>query len=217
MHIDISRQGTYCIITPSLEDGFDVVAQALAEKHIPLSQNPDYLLYKKTTISVDDVREIIQFHQEKPQGDTKTILCVSSFITTSAQHALLKITEEVKEGERIFLIVPPECELLPTVKSRSQIYVLETIEKESDIQEFIDSSEHVRLAYLEKHILSIEESDEKREKLLSFLRDLEFFLARDGGVVRNADILKALPVLRQMLGNPGAPAKMIAEYVALSF
>jgi hypothetical protein len=196
--MDVTRTGSYCVRTSSIEEGVFVVKRELAKAGAPAS-GEDVVIFSKTTISIDDVRDLHTFHDQTSVSGQKTIICAGSFITTQAQNALLKMIEDTKEGERIFLVVGHETELLPTIISR------------------VTQHPHERLTFFEQGILATEESDEKRELLLSFLRDLEEYLHGEGGVQTHKEILTAIPTLRQMLQNPGAPVKMIAEYVALGF
>lgn len=214
--LDITRTGSYCVKASTLEAGVEAVTGALAAARAP-HQGEDFLTLQKTTISIDDIRAIQQFHEERSVSGQKSIICAGSFITTQAQNALLKMIEDTKQGERIFLIVGPETELLPTILSRVQMFRLEGGEVSESIGKFVSEKPHVRLKYIEDNILNIEESDQKRDTLLALLRDLESYLHGTSKLENYQDILKALPTLRHMLANPGAPVKMIAEYVALGF
>jgi hypothetical protein len=214
LHVD--RTGSYCVRTSSIEEGVSVVKGALAKASAPVS-GQDAVILSKTTISIDDVRDLHTFHDETSVSDQKTIICAGSFITTQAQNALLKMIEDTKEGERIFLVVGHETELLPTIISRVQTHVIQGSLEKDQVKKFVTQHPHERLTFFEQGILATEESDEKRELLLSFLRDLEEYLHGEGGVQTYKEILTAIPALRQMLQSPGAPVKMIAEYVALGF
>ncbi len=214
--MEISREGSYVVYAGDLESGVAVIAGALDKIKAP-SSGDDYLLVTKTTISIDDIRLIQDVHEQKSLGGDKTIVCAGSFITTQAQNALLKMIEEPKEGERIFIVVPYEAELLSTITSRVQIIKLDNKTESKEAEEFISMPVSKRIKYIESNFLSMEESDEKRDAMLNFFRDLEEYAHSKREMGKYEDLLTALPVLRQMLGNSGAPAKMIAEYVALAF
>jgi DNA polymerase III gamma/tau subunit len=213
---NISREGGYVFRTKTLEEGVSHVAGLLEKEGFP-RKGDDYISVEKKTISIDDIRRLQEFHEETSLSGAKTIICAGSFITTQAQNALLKMIEEPKNGERIFLIVSYESELLETIISRVQKYSIKSEISAGQIEEFVKLAEPKRISYMEEKILSIEESDEKRDALLTFLRELEEYLHSTNNLVQYKDLLKAIPTLRQMLGNQGAPVKMIAEYVALAF
>lgn len=214
--MDISRNGSYCVRSSRLEEGIIFVNELLQNKGIQ-SSGSDYRLLQKTTISIDDIRLLQEFHEQTSIGDNKTVICAGSFITTQAQNALLKMIEEPKVGERIFIIVNHETELVPTILSRVQIHSLQSKTEKAGVENFVSMRAPERISFMEETFLSIEESDEKREALLSFLRSLEGYMYDTRQVSKYKDLLQALPTLRQMLGNQGAPVKMIAEYVSLSF
>ncbi len=216
MNINILKEGSYVLYTRDQREGLSFLLGALADARAPHTGD-DFLLVEKTTISIDDIRLFQDFHNQTSVTGQKTIVCSGAFITTQAQNALLKMIEEVKEGERFFIIIPNELELLPTILSRVQTYTIQSESKKREAEKFVNMPAHERIAYVEKTFLIIEESDEKRDALLSFFRDLEEYTYSQKNINKYEELLKALPVLRQMLSNPGAPAKMIAEYVALVF
>ncbi|MFT5359641.1 MAG: hypothetical protein ACI88L_000101, partial [Candidatus Paceibacteria bacterium] len=216
MEINISKNGSYLVYAGDEKSGVDFVLSECKKIKAPHS-GADCLVFQKTTISIDDIRLIQDMHEQKSIGEEKTIICAGSFITTQAQNALLKMIEDTKKGERIFLIVAYEAELLPTIISRVQTFRLQTGVESGEAKDFVEMPAHARISYIEKNFLSIEESDSKRDALLGFFRDLEKYTHSQQNLTKYEDLLRALPVLRTMLGNPGAPAKMIAEYVALAF
>jgi len=214
--MDISKEGSYVIYTRDLDQGLRFLKETLTLIGVP-SAGDDFLLIEKTTISIDDIRLLQDTHDQRSLSGQKTIVCSGSFITTQAQNALLKMMEDVKEGERIFLVIPNELELLPTIISRVQKHTLQSESVMKEAESFVSMPAPKRISYIEEKFLSIEESDEKRDALLNFFRDLEEYTYSKKEIGKYEDLLRALPVLRQMLANPGAPAKMIAEYVALAF
>ena len=213
--MEISREGSYVVYVGDLKAGVSAINDALGKIKAPNSGD-DYLLVEKITVSIDDIRLIQDIHEQKSLSGDKTIVCAGSFITTQAQNALLKMIEETKEGERIFIVVPYEAELLSTITSRVQIIKLDNQTESEEAEKFISLPVSKRIKYIESNFLSMDESDEKRDAMLNFFRDLEEYVHSKGEIEKYEDLLTALPVLRQMLGNSGAPAKIIAEYVALA-
>lgn len=92
--------------------------------HRPLIDH--FVLSKETidaessSIGVDAVRALQKFLYDKPIASPRrtAILTDADLLTTEAQNALLKITEEPPAHALIFLIIPNPEELLPTLRSR---------------------------------------------------------------------------------------------------
>lgn len=71
------------------------------------------------TLSIDDVRRIIQLAYQTPGAKSyRLVLIAARQIAIEAQHALLKILEEPPSTTRFVLVLPSVAGLLPTVLSR---------------------------------------------------------------------------------------------------
>ncbi len=89
------------------------------------------LIIKET--GIDSVREIKKFLWQKPVNSKKRIVIINDAdaLTTEAQNAILKITEEPPEHSLIILIVNNTDNVLPPILSRLQkIYFSRTNKKE---------------------------------------------------------------------------------------
>jgi DNA polymerase-3 subunit delta' len=75
---------------------------------------------KGDSIGIDAAREIKEFLWQKPNTSSRRTLILdeAEFLTTEAQNALLKITEEPPTSSLIILILPDPEGLLPTIVSR---------------------------------------------------------------------------------------------------
>ena len=106
--------------------------QALSGNH------PDIIrvVHEKTnTISVEEVR--VQINNDimiRPYNGKYKIYIVpdADMMTVQAQNALLKVFEEPPERVMFILTVTSAVKLLPTVRSRAQIFTLEGEEQPSD-------------------------------------------------------------------------------------
>ncbi|MDD3224762.1 MAG: DNA polymerase III subunit delta' [Clostridium sp.] len=99
----------------------------------------DYRIHKnKKSISVDDVRNIIEEVNKRPyEGDNKVIIVHDSDrMTIQAQNAFLKTIEEPPKGVYIILLCENGKNVLDTIKSRCQTYKLTRL-NDSELDKFI--------------------------------------------------------------------------------
>ncbi len=79
----------------------------------------EYEVFHFETLSISDVRKIIQAAYVKPfAGDTKTLILQAGTIAIEAQHALLKVLEEPPITTQFILVLNSIEGLLPTLLSR---------------------------------------------------------------------------------------------------
>ncbi len=85
------------------------------------------------TIGIDEARRVKEFLHMKPNKSLKRTVIIdeAEFLTTEAQNALLKITEEPPDSSLLILIVRNPEVLMPTIGSRLQkIYFSSLPERE---------------------------------------------------------------------------------------
>lgn len=120
------------------EDGLgkSLVARELAAKILgknEIKQYADLIEWKiksgKRSISVDQIREIVDEVNKKPyEGERKVIIVYNAdYITVQGQNALLKTIEEPPKGVFILLLCESLGKLLDTIKSRCQIHKLKKL------------------------------------------------------------------------------------------
>ncbi len=79
----------------------------------------EYEIFHFETLSIGDVRKIIQTAYVKPfTGDTKTMILEAGTIAIEAQHALLKVLEEPPITTQFILVLNSIEGLLSTILSR---------------------------------------------------------------------------------------------------
>jgi len=85
----------------------------------------------KDSIGIDAVREIKNFLWQKPNASTRRVLIIDGveFLTTEAQNALLKITEEPPASSLLILITSDIESVMPTILSRLPKVYFGAIEK----------------------------------------------------------------------------------------
>ena len=81
--------------------------------------NAEYEVFHYETLTIGDVRKIIQTAFVKPfTGDNKTMILEAGTLAIEAQHALLKVLEEPPTTTQFILVLNSLEGLLPTLLSR---------------------------------------------------------------------------------------------------
>ncbi|MDO8576176.1 MAG: hypothetical protein Q7R90_02580 [bacterium] len=175
--------------------------------------NPDIYTREYKTFGVDDAIELRDRSNRRPiAGLQRFFIVATPGMTGEAQNALLKTLEEPPADAAFFIIVPAPEMLLPTLRSRSQILVLEDTggaEHSIDVKAFLAAAPQKRLDML-KPLLEKDE-DEKRDigKIIGFLSSLE------GLLEKKPEGLHAIYRARKYIGDKGALVKPLLEQVAL--
>ena len=81
-------------------------------------------LEKKTTISVDQIRELQRTVRTQPTTRRAIIIPEAQRMTEAAANALLKLLEEPGQGTHFLLVTSDATTLLPTIRSRCQTVTL---------------------------------------------------------------------------------------------
>lgn len=203
----------------------EMVPRALAfleEHEIGMKGNPDMYVRIYKHFGIDEARELRERASLKPLWGGQTSLKLRRTrrvfvlampdINREAQNALLKTLEEPSGNALFILIVPSPQTLLPTLRSRLQLLVLEEVHAQKgmvDAEQFLSATAEKRLDLL-KPLLEKGE-DDKRDlgAILSFLSSLENALAK------NPDGLHAIYRARKYVTDRGALVKPLLEQVAL--
>ena len=82
----------------------------------------------KTSIKVDDIRELQPFISQGSSGRRVCVIDNADMMTVAAANALLKTLEEPREGIHLLLITDWPTKLLPTIKSRVQQVAVDHIQ-----------------------------------------------------------------------------------------
>lgn len=164
-------------------------------------------------LTIDDVRQLIESAHRRPsEGSDSTCFVVrTSFITSEAQHALLKLLEEPPISSRFVFVVTPALELLPTVLSRFHV---EMINDGNDLTaafvEFSNMNIKDRMETIEQKLKNkdLVWQESMRGGLITFLRSLE--------QSTNNNQLIDLEFVAANLLTRGASNKMLLDQLALT-
>lgn len=103
----------------------------------------------KTSIKVDDIRELQPFISQGSSGRRVCVIDNADMMTVAAANALLKTLEEPREGIHLLLITDWPTKLLPTIKSRVQQVAVDHIQLDrvkAYISDYIQSNKVVEYA-----------------------------------------------------------------------
>lgn len=166
------------------------------------------IMDRKKSISVDQIREIIEEANRKPYEGSRKVIIIhnSDKMTIQAQNAFLKTIEEPPKGVFILLLCENQERILDTIKSRCQIYKLKKLD-EDEIDKFIynkypDISEDEKKAVkafadgIPGRIVNFIDNDlfkEIREKLIDIMinindEDIETFLKNEEFLTKLKDM-----------------------------
>lgn len=179
-----------------------------------MNGNPDVYVRTYAHFGVDEARDIKARASLKALEGRRIFVLTAPVLTNEAQNALLKVLEEPQGDALFFLVVPSPQALLPTVRSRAQIFTLKnTSSTDSETVVFLSASENERMEML-KPLLE-KGSDDKRDlsRIIHFLESLERALGAAKRV--DAEALAAVYRARKFLLDKGALIKPLLEQVAL--
>jgi len=175
--------------------------------------NPDVYTGEWDTFGIDEVRDVIERASLKSVSGKSLFVIGASVITTQAQQALLKLSEEPNSGIVLILLVPSGT-LIPALRSRFALYP--TILTEVATREgktFL----HLSLSERSKAITELLKEDEGvrdsvRHLLQSIEEELHPLLTTRKEV---RDALTEISLVRSYLSDQGASLKLLLEHLSL--
>ena len=182
---------------------------------ILLQNNPDLVLGDYKVLKISDSRVINDAQQKKSTDGRKKIFVIAAdFITRDAQNSLLKMFEDPTPNTTFFLILPPQVNLLPTLKSRLNIIKFSEETDSAKALKFYKSSVGTRLKFVQNLLSDLKEEKISKIDILKFLKNLEQIMSQEKNKKYEAilDIEQAVSYL-----NDESPSiKTILEHLALS-
>jgi len=186
-----------------------------------LAGNPN-ILFVNEHLNVEAARRLIEFAFMSPLGNDKIkmIILAASRMTREAQNTLLKLTEEPNQSLRIFVIVPKDVELLPTLLSRLEDISFACSSAgggtgllKTDAGNFLEMGLKERLKVAEKIA-----KDEDETTLDTFLRDLEkkVYKQKFSSDTTKEKAFSAIVFAKQASSSQSRPKRMILEALAIS-
>ncbi len=192
------------------------VLALLAAHGIATEGNPDVDIRSYPQFAVDDARLLVERTQTRSVSGTRRVfIVVTANLTYEAQNTLLKTLEEPAGDALFFFIVPSPEALLPTVRSRAQILMLDTVSapEKVDAAAFLKAVPQKRLDML-KPLLDKDDDDVRDiSGIITFLSSLERMLG--SAAPRPREGLAAVYRARKYAGDKGSLLKPLLEQVAL--
>jgi DNA polymerase III, delta subunit len=204
-----------------------VRALAFIEEELGLGKNhPDRTVLSYDLFSVDDARTLSSVALRHPvAGDVKAIIISAQRFFHEAQNALLKLFEEPPTGTYLFLVLPSEGLVIPTLRSR--LLPLSGNSKNHPVPfvtEFLEGSAAVREKIVSK-LLERAKSDKDEEKqrvradallLLEGLTRAAYVQYRKEPTPAFEAFLSDLTRFIPILHERSAPLKPIFEHLLLT-
>ncbi len=168
-------------------------------------------------IGVHDIHSITHhIHTARSKNQPAILIVQTTSITIPAQNKLLKSLEEMGKGNYVFLCVPHDVSLLPTVVSRCrELYCIGKKEK-------IDGEKFFTLPLQERFstIDALIEGQDKN-KISQFLNTLEMIyhariLKKGGGGENEIRLYASLTRAREYLRDPSVSLKQILRDIAVT-
>ena len=208
-----------CLIEGAYEENLNELKDFLrAELNMETLGNPDVVIQKFGTLSIDDARALRGLAARKSYGGGKKIFIIGAdFITHEAGNAMLKLFEEPVSDTHFFLIIPEKERVIPTLRSRLFEMESQAVKSESLLRKdakrllSLRPGERVNDPFI-KNI--IEEKD--KTKAIALIDELSALLHGAVGVApETAPVFGELLVLRGYLSDRAPSVKLIVEEAML--
>lgn len=203
-------------------------AYRFSKEYLGLSpeEGSDITIFEYDHLSIDDARRISVFAAQAPtKGDKKAIIIVTGRFFSQAQNAFLKTFEEPPEGTTLFLVIPAEGMLLPTLRSRLISLSPEDVEIAKVAREFLEADPTAREKIVTKLLArsKADKDEEKQAARLDAIRIIEgITLAAYAARKKTKGDTKELDLLLQdldrfmpIMHERSAPLKLIFEHLRI--
>ena len=159
---------------------------------------------------IDEARELRQKSNTKSFGaEPHTFVIFARDLTLEAQNSLLKLTEDPPASLSLYLIIPSESLLIPTLRSR---FVM--AEGQTKVSNTQSAEEFLALSYSDRLLLI---ADKVKQKDQAWIDNLLFGLNESRATgMENKEAKKSLLLAITYVRNRGASKKQLLEELALS-
>lgn len=177
--------------------------------------NPDVVTEYFENFGIDDAKRVTTLQSRKSVGGGKQIIVLQcEQLTLEAQNALLKTFEEPTEDTILFLCVPSESTIIPTLRSRLVMFDGITLsdttpENIPDARDFIDASPAVRLVHIQDLI-----DGKNKTCAQEFVNAI--ITEYDSEAEQYTRERKVLLSAERLLGERGSSIKLVLEHLALT-
>ena len=183
---------------------FDVRISAAREQFV---QTESTVIYTKEKILVDDVRDFVYEMQKESQGNIKIGILVCDDIAVAAQHALLKVLEDMTSDTCILIYTHVHAVFLSTVLSRV-IVKHEEGKHHVPTLAFAGKTVAQRFDIIKALLKKVEDEEVSKQDITSMVEKLK---EHDTKNTHNDVYVQALSMLQQ----PSVSIKYVLEYLAM--
>jgi hypothetical protein len=160
-------------------------------------------------VAIDDAFALIHDAQLRPVvRPYRTFILDAEMLLPGAQNALLKLLEEPDADARFFLIIPREELLLPTLRSRFDLFAREYAPLDTAVFDAFSALPYG--ARLKEIAQKLEEEDR------AWLRGILHGAARYAETSRDPVFMRDVLSTEAYIVSPGASKKILLEHLALS-
>jgi DNA polymerase III delta prime subunit len=189
------------------------------------AENPDIFFQIYDSLTIDDSRNIKEWHSEKKITEKKKVCIIGvKFINHEAQRSLLKILEEPAVNTHFFIIMPNSSLILDTILSR--VHIIKTLAEDDSFkkkaQDIYSSKPKYRIEIIGEIIKEYkdeENSGKLRYGAIKIINEIELLVYNkwkdDKKNKKTQFILNELQKCRDYSNISGASIKMILEHIAL--
>lgn len=175
----------------------------------------DERFFNLTTFGIDESHELTRLSNTLDRPTT--FFVNTSLITSEAQNALLKLTEEPSKNLQIIIVVPSDQNILQTFKSRFRVVAKGGANDQIsfDVKNFLHSSIPLRLKMFEPHMEHPEDESETKIRKEFFFNLLNVF-HHEFLSTKNEEGLRVLSEIDRYGGMTAPSYRMLLEYLAIN-
>lgn len=179
-----------------------------AQAFLNLSERKDVTLREYESMTIADVRALVQDALRKPLQETTTFVICAHTILNEAQNALLKLVEEPNAHTQFYFVLSSEDILLPTLRSRLHVLDKEKIVvREEVFSTFLLLNPAERITLITEKIKA-----EDEEWVQDIVKGYELFAHTSNDPMHIQDAL----MIGMYMTAVGSSKKMLLEHIALT-
>ena len=190
-----------------------LIANNINSSDLPLvykTPSADVRHFVLPQLGIKEVRQIIEAASSRSWGVSDYVFVIEcNSLTTEAQNAMLKLFEEPPESSRLYLILPSESLLLPTLRSRFVAAV-----KQPKVSDLTLARDFMKLSYAARLELISTKAKAKDQSWMDML--LTQLIELDQQERFNDTSKRSLLLAENYIKIRGASKKALLEELALT-
>lgn len=169
---------------------------------------PEITVYAKEKVLMEDVRDFVYEMQKESTGDMKIGVLICDDIAVAAQHALLKVLEDMTPDTCILIYTHVHAVFLSTVLSRVVVKFEESDDKKKGVKTFKNKTVGERFEIIKVIMKEYDDEELSKQDITTLVEDIQ---KGDEKRDLHRDVYaRAFSMLKQ----PSVSVKYVLEYVA---